>query len=155
MAKVGPRNDEGVREINGWTFHYTGWTPNEFDEATYVRGDATQLDLKPNSHRGCLDVDILMKHGCDFDRVREDPLFFYQLLFPICPPDMSDIENDGQMPYFSHVATCTNVYASTSGGGIGMGHEWRSVNVPELVKWTAVPLRHGALDGKPGTLFTR
>ena len=36
-----------------------------------------------------------------------------------------------------------------------MGHEWRSVNVPELVKWTAVTIRHGALDGKPGTLFTR
>jgi hypothetical protein len=36
-----------------------------------------------------------------------------------------------------------------------MGHEWRSVNVPELVRWTAVPLCHGALDGKPGTLFTR
>jgi hypothetical protein len=81
MAKVVPPNDEGVREINGWTFYYTGWTSKEFDEATYVRDDATQLDLKPKSCCGCLDVDILKKHGCDFDRVREDPLFFYQLLF--------------------------------------------------------------------------
>ncbi len=36
-----------------------------------------------------------------------------------------------------------------------MGHEWQSVNVQELVMWTAVPIHHGALDGKPGTLFTR
>ena len=36
-----------------------------------------------------------------------------------------------------------------------MGHEWQSVNVRELVRWTAVPICHGALDGKPGTLFTR
>jgi hypothetical protein len=95
MAKVVPPNDEGVKEINGWTFHYTGWTPNEFDDATYVRDDVTQLDLKPKSRRGCLDVDILKKHGCDFDRVRKDSLFFYQLLFPFCPSYMSDIENDG------------------------------------------------------------
>jgi hypothetical protein len=68
---------------------------------------------------------------------------------------MSDIENDVRMPYFSHVATCTNVYASTSGGGIGLGHEWQSINVQELVTWTAVPIHHGALNGKQGTLFTR
>ena len=61
MAKVGPPNNEGVREINGWTFHYTGWTPDEFDEATYVRDDAAQMDLKPKSRRGCLDVYILKK----------------------------------------------------------------------------------------------
>ncbi len=36
-----------------------------------------------------------------------------------------------------------------------MGHEWQSVNVRELVRWTAVPIRHGALDGKLVTLFTR
>ncbi len=65
MAKVVPFNDEGVREINGWTFYYTGWTSNKFDEATYVHDDATQLDRKPKSSRGCLDVAILKKHGCD------------------------------------------------------------------------------------------
>ncbi len=72
MAKVVPPNNEGVREINGWRFHYTGWTPDKFDEATYVCDGATQLDLKPKSRCGCLNVDILKKHGCDFDRVSKD-----------------------------------------------------------------------------------
>ena len=36
-----------------------------------------------------------------------------------------------------------------------MGHDWRNVTVPELVHWTGVPIRHGSLDGKPGTTFSR
>ena len=36
-----------------------------------------------------------------------------------------------------------------------MGHDWSNVTVPELVHWTGVPIRHGALDGKPGTTFSR
>jgi hypothetical protein len=59
------------------------------------------------------------------------------------------------MPYFLHISMLTNIYASISGGGIGFGHEWHNVTVPELVRWTAVPIRHGALNGKPGTIFSR
>ena len=36
-----------------------------------------------------------------------------------------------------------------------MGHDWSNVTVPELVHWTGVPIRHGSLDGKPGTTFSR
>ena len=36
-----------------------------------------------------------------------------------------------------------------------MGHDWRNVTVPQLVHWTGVPIRHGSLDGKPGTTFSR
>jgi hypothetical protein len=95
----------------------------------------------------------LKKHRCTTDRVRDDPFFFYQLLFPLSPPESSGIEDDSQMPYFSHVAILTNVYASISGGGFGMGHEWRNVTVPVSVHWTGVSIRHGALDVKAGTIF--
>jgi hypothetical protein len=154
-AMVIPANEHGERELNGWRFHYQGWTPDAFDKSTYVRGEATQQDLKPDSRKGSLDANILRKHGCDADRVRDDPLFFYQLLFPFCPPESSGIEDDSRMPYHSHVAIFTNIYASISGGGSGMGHDWRNVTVPELVHWTGVPIRHGSLDGKPGTTFSR
>ena len=154
-AMVLPANEHGERELNGWRFHYQGWTPDTFDKSTYVRGEATQHDLKPDSRKGSLDANILRKHGCDADRVRDDPLFFYQLLFPFCPPESSGIEDDSRMPYHSHVAIFTNIYASISGGGSGMGHDWRNVTVPELVHWTGVPIRHGSLDGKPGTTFSR
>jgi hypothetical protein len=154
-AMVVPVNEKGEREINGWRFHYNGWTPDAFDVGTYVRDDATQQNLKPDSRRGSLDVNVLRKHGCDADRVRSDPLFFYQLLFPFCPPETSGIENDDRMPYYSNLAIFTNVYASTCGAGSGMGHDWRNVTVPELVHWAGVPIRHGSLDGNPGTMFSR
>jgi len=154
-AKVVPADADGQRVVQGWRFHYSGWIPDDFDKTTFVRDDATQQDLKPISRRGSLDVTVLRKHGCDADRVRDDPLFFYQLLFPFCPPDRSGIVDDGRMPYFSHISMLTNIHASISGGGIGIGHQWNNVTVPELVRWTAVPIRHGALDGKPGTLFSR
>ena len=154
-ATVLPPNEHGHRELNGWRFHYQGWTPDAFDRSTFVRHGATQQDLKPANRKGSLDVDVLKKHGCNADRVRDDPLFFYQLLFPFSPPESSGIVDDSRMPYYSHVAILTNVYASISGGGSGMGHDWSNVTVPELVHWTGVPIRHGALDGKPGTTFSR
>jgi hypothetical protein len=59
------------------------------------------------------------------------------------------------MPYYSHVAIFTNFYASISGGGSGMGHNWCNDTVPQLVHWTGVPIWQGSLDGKPGTTFSR
>ena len=84
-----------------------------------------------------------------------DPLFFYQMLFPICDPKRSSVDNDGRMPYFSVASICTNVYAVASGAGSGFGHEWVVVTAPELVKWTACPICNGALDGKSSTLPAR
>ncbi len=114
--------------------------PDEFDQKTFVRDGASQQDLKPLNWRGSLDVDVLKKHGCTTDQVRDDPFFFYQLLFPLSPPKSSGIEDDSRMPYFSHVAILTNVYALISGGGSGMGHEWHNVTVPELVHWTGISI---------------
>lgn len=49
----------------------------------------------------------------------------------------------------------TNVYAATSGAGAGVGHVWETVSAPEMVKWTACPIRNGAMDGRPSTLPSR
>ncbi len=73
-ATVLPPNEHGHRELNGWRFHYQGWTPDAFDRSTFVRQGATQQDLKPANRKGSLDVDVLKKHGCNADRVRDDPL---------------------------------------------------------------------------------
>ncbi len=150
-----PANQHGQWKLNGWHFHYQGWTPDKLDQKTFFRDGASQQDLKPLNRRGSVDVDVLKKHACTADRVKDDSFFFYQLLFPLSPPESSGIEDDSQMPYFSHVAILTNVYASISGVGSGMGHEWCNVTVPELVHQTGEPIRHGALDGKAGTIFAR
>jgi hypothetical protein len=39
--------------------------------------------------------------------------------------------------------------------GIGIGHEWLPCTVKDIVKWTGIPIRHGALEGTPATLKYR
>ncbi len=57
-----------------------------------------------------------------------------QMLFLIADPKHTAIEGDGRMPYFSLALVCTNVYATASGTGTGVGHDWVGVTTPELVK---------------------
>jgi hypothetical protein len=128
-------DENGDRVVGGWKFYYTGWTADEFDKRTFVRGDAAWPNLKPVSRRGCLDSDVLRKHGLTKERMMNDALFFYQLLFPIADPKHSGVASDGRMPYFTYAAVFTNVYAATSGAGAGVGHVWETVSAPEMVKW--------------------
>ncbi len=62
------------------------------------------------------------------------------------------IDNDNQMPYFTHAALCTNIYAASNGAVSGVGCDWKNVTVPELVHWTGIPIYNGALDGKAGSI---
>ncbi len=82
LAKVVPHDEARNQVIGGWKFYYNGWMPDEFGHQTNVRDDASQLNLKPECRHGLLDVNVLKKHGCNADHVRDDLLFFYQLLFP-------------------------------------------------------------------------
>jgi hypothetical protein len=68
--------------------------PDKFNQKTFVRDGASHQDLKPLNWRGSLDVNVLKKHGCTADQVRDDPFFFYQLLFPLSPPESSGIEDN-------------------------------------------------------------
>ena len=155
-AKVVPANSVGVRQIDNWKFYYQGWTPDDFDKGTYVRDDATQSNLKPASRKGCLDANVLRKHGMTSTRMQdEDALFFYQMIFPICNPKNSGIDGDNRMPFFTFAASCTNIYAGGTVASSGLGHRWENVYAPELVRWVACPIRNGALDGKPASLTAR
>ena len=93
-ATIVPENDEGVRVMEGYTFYYNGWSPDEFDDSTFARGDATRKDLHPSSRKGYLDVDVLKKHRLTMEWLATDPLFFLQLLLSICHPKLSGIEGD-------------------------------------------------------------
>jgi hypothetical protein len=156
-AQVVPRDDDvsTTRSINGWDFFYKGWMPDDFDKKTYARVGATSSNLKPLSRKGCLDVNVLKRHGLTAERVRSDPMFFFQLLFPLMSPAESGVEDDHRMPYFSNVTMLTNLYASSKASGIGIGHEWLPCSVKDMVKWTGIPIRHGALEGTPATLKYR
>ncbi len=41
--------------------------------------------MKPKDRMGCLDVDVLKKHGLNAERVKNDPMFLYTMTFPISP----------------------------------------------------------------------
>jgi hypothetical protein len=107
-ARVVPANDAGERIINGWHFHYNGWKPDTFDEGTYARTGAAKGNMKPTSRRGILDIDRLKAHGLTKEIAWNDPMFFWQLLFPIADPSVSGVANDTRIPYISHATACTN-----------------------------------------------
>ena len=99
-----PKDKNGKRVANSFTFHYQGYTCDAFDKLSFTRGEGEVKlgDLKPESRKGCLDVNVLKKHGLTAERVRNDPLFFLQLLLPIYDPALLDIEGDDRMPHFTH-----------------------------------------------------
>ena len=155
-ARVVPANDAGERIINGWHFHYNGWKPDTFDEGTYARTGAAKGNMKPTSRRGILDIDRLKAHGLTKEIAWNDPMFFWQLLFPIADPSVSGVANDTRIPYISHATACTNGYSGYEGGGSdAAGHKFEQVTEAEMVHWTAVPIRHGAYDGKAGSIYRR
>jgi len=99
---------------------------------------------------------VLKKHGLTKERVKNDPLFFLQLLLPICNPKMSGIENDDRIPYFTHVRACTNSYAvGQKDWGGGYEHCYENTNEAEMVDWTGIAVWHGAREGSPGSIHTR
>ncbi len=69
-------NSAGDREIASWKFYYQGWMTDDFSKATYVHYDAGFGNMKPPSRNGCLDASVLLKHGLDGNRMKDDPLFF-------------------------------------------------------------------------------
>jgi hypothetical protein len=60
-----PPNDDGEREINGWKFHYQGWSDNKA-----LRSGATQDNLFQAGRKGCLDRKLLQKYGLTQQRMQ-------------------------------------------------------------------------------------
>jgi hypothetical protein len=152
-ARVVLADKTGKQCINGGEFYYQDWKAEKFNEETYVRTGVLLGNLKPGSRKGCLDVKVLRHHGLTPDQVHNNPMFFHRMLFPFCNLSESGVESDHRMPYFSNVSVFTNMYVMWKGAGSRYGHDLAPVVIPELVHWTAVPLRNGASDGKIATLF--
>ncbi len=161
-AQVVPENAEGKRVVTNedgeeWEFFYDGWTPSDFDNATYVRGGAKKGNLNPKSRKGRLDAKVLKKHGLNEARMEgKDAFFFFQLLFPVCNPAESTVKDDDRIPFFTHARACSNIYAvGEKNWGGGVGHVFKLFTEAELVHKTGVEIRHGAREGRPGSLHQR
>ena len=68
-AKVVPKHTEGNRGLDGFKFHYSGWTEDEFGDSAYLRGETRLGDLEPEIRKGCLDVNVLERHELTTEHV--------------------------------------------------------------------------------------
>ena len=77
-----------------------------------------------------------------------DALFFHQLLYPMCDPSRSEIQDDPRKAYYSDVLRFTNVYGYDSlVVGPSFGHTVREVSIPELVCFDGICMRNGVKTG--------
>ena len=56
------------------------------------------------------------------------------------------------MPYYSSLVQFTNIYATMSKSGAGIGHGWKSTTNDEIVHWSGVAICCRSLDGQPHTI---
>jgi hypothetical protein len=151
-ARPVPKNDNGLREEKGWSFHYKGW---KAENKSYRRG-ATMSDMFPKEMDGCLDRDVLKSLGLNKERITEaDALFFYQLILPICDPSKSNVDRDPRMSYYIECEKFTNMGKAESGYGGSYGHSWRPTTASELVHFDGILIMNGVLGGNGGDLFRR
>ena len=169
-ARPVPINSEkdSLRESHGWVFYYQPWKleeswksdffgiPKEFPVPTY-RPSATQANVLPLERKGYLNYDLMKKMGLTKRKLLDgDPLFFFQLLLPLCDPAKSGIENDPRLPYYSKVALWTQLYATNLGLGGSYGHHFKSVLIPELIRYDGCIMRDGVLNGSSdGAIYRR
>ena len=153
-----PKGDDGKRSVNGWEFFYNGWK----NEGPKHRRGATTANMFPKEMEGCLDAGILKKMGLTKERMglggidaEVDALFFYQLILPICNPQLSGIQDDPRKPYYHNVECFTNTSKLSSGQGVSYGHQWNLTNTKELVNFDGILVRDGVLGGTQGALHRR
>jgi hypothetical protein len=139
------------RELEGWEFHYKGWTGTN-----NVRDGASREDLFPECRKGCLDKAVLERMGMTPERMQQhDALFFYQLLLPICDPKRSDIVDDPRKPFYCQVEQFSNLYGYSIGLGGSYGHKFRVIELHELVRFDGVVVKDGVRGGSDGALYRR
>jgi hypothetical protein len=163
-----PINDKtGERTLGDWHFFYKGWNRDEVEEEgdhlhglPIFRSGATRHNMFPASRKGALNADTLRKLGLDTDRMKDkegfpDALFFYQLLLPIGDTSKNG-DDDPRMSFYSDVACFSNSYATAELKlGSGYYHNFKNVQVPELVRWDGVVVQDGVRGGSDGAIVRR
>ena len=148
--------NDNKRIVDGWEFHYKGWRHDADLTDNPYRSGAKQLNLFPNNRKGYLDYALLKKMGLSQRRILDnDCLFFFQLLFPICDPAKSGIENDPRKAFYSEVENFTNQYAAEIGLMGSYGHSFKPVNAEELLRFDMALIKDGARGGCGGATYRR
>jgi len=163
-AEPVPEDDNGVRKVGDWTFHYQGWKNDE--RARTFRNGATKGNMFPKSRSGSLDQAKLLRAGLTKERMEDpvsrlpDALFFYFLLLPVHLIDsekgMCPYEGDPRTPFYTNVSKHTNLYAV---GELelctGYGHKFETTTPAELARWDGVLVMDGVRGSSNGAILRR
>lgn len=162
-----PLNADGNRSVGGWDFHYKDWNRQRHAETMPIyRSGATRDNMFPECRKGSLDGELLSNLGltaarmCEKEDGAPDALFFYQLLLPIHhigDKKVTTIENDPRLPFYTNVSVWSNMYAAGELRilGSGYGHQFHSVEPPELLQWDGSLVMDGVLGGSKGGILRR
>jgi hypothetical protein len=156
-ATAVPINPEtGKRTIGEWTFFYDGWgrdfssednQDHDLHSLPIFCNGAIREDMFPPDRKGSLSGPILKRLGMNADRMKDhegfpDALFFYQLLLPMADTKRND--NDPRMSFYLDVSRFSNSYANFELGlGTGLGHTFKPITIPELLRWDGVVVQDG------------
>ena len=159
-----PADEDGKRVIDGWEFHYNGWTKPPDNERQF-RDAASRENMFPQFRRGSLDQNVLARLGLDVTRMRDakgepDSLFFYQLLLPIHHINKAKgilpVPDDPRDSFYCNVAKWTNLYAvGELDLGSGYGHAFQTTTAAEMVRWDGVLAMDGVRGGSHGAILRR
>jgi hypothetical protein len=137
----------------GWDFHYQKW---ENEEGPMFRSGATCTNPFTDSRKGHLDYELLKTMGLTKERLlTHDCFFFWQLLFPICDPKRSGIDEDPRLPFYSEVENWKQKYAASQGLFGAYGHEFKPVMSSELLHFDMAVIRDSVLGGMGGAIYRR
>ena len=73
----------------------------------------------------------------------------------MCDPQRSGIDDDPRKAYYSKVETWTSKYAAEIGMYGSYTHDFKPVNVVELLHWDSILLHSGVLGKLDGNLYKR
>ena len=152
-TEVPASEEDGRRKTEGFEFFYHGYDDTGADGASKGRVGAREGNLFPESRRGCASAAVLKACGLTAAAML-DPLFFLFLVLPLA-------EHHGLAGFFSDVVMFSNMYAATAPPhGIGIagrafGVKFRTVELPELIKWFGILVVDGAMGGSSGRLHLR
>jgi hypothetical protein len=139
------KNHDGRRMYGGWEFFYDGWKLDDSVPKTDRNYDSYHHNVErekmfPPERDASLDADLLIKMGLTRERmIRGDALFFYQLVLPICDPDMSGIPNDPRKGFYVPVSDMTNKYAIVEKHrGGNYGHYFHPTTAEELLQFDGI-----------------
>jgi len=144
-----PADRNGKREHNGFEFIYDGSYRVDKDIPFRPGHDV------PDARKATLDPELLKAHGLT-PETHDQPIKYWDFIFPIVDPGKSGVPNDGRMPYYVPVTKWTGNYQYQKDiANNPYGHYVSPVTHQESIRFDGIIIANGALGGAEGDIHCR